>query len=110
MWKTTSAVSPDFDGNFACKMLLACCDGVLPAVNLFSKWVPTTWDEDRDADDGQDPESQDGPAAVVTGAGQAPEDGVVPVLDGREPGADCVLAPSDRCHVRDALRFITDEL
>ena len=22
---------------------VACCDGVLPAVNLFSKWVPTTW-------------------------------------------------------------------
>ena len=43
VWKTTSAVSPDFDGNVACKMFVACCDGVLPAVNLFSKWVPTVW-------------------------------------------------------------------
>ena len=43
VWKTTSAVSPDFDGNRSCRMLRACCDGVLPAVNLFSKWVPTIW-------------------------------------------------------------------
>jgi len=38
--KTMSAVSPDFEGNVACKMSEACCEGVLPAVNLFSKWVP----------------------------------------------------------------------
>ena len=54
VWKTTSAVSPDFDGNrscrypdFAgnrsCRMLRACWDGVFPAVNLFSKCVPTIW-------------------------------------------------------------------
>ena len=43
VWKTMSAVSPDFDGNVACKMFVACCDGVFPAVNLFSKWVPTIW-------------------------------------------------------------------
>ena len=43
VWKTTSAVSPDFDGKRSCRMLEACCDGVLPAVNLFSKCVPTTW-------------------------------------------------------------------
>ena len=43
VWKTTSAVSPDFDGNVSCRMLVACCDGVLPAVNLFSKCVPTIW-------------------------------------------------------------------
>ncbi len=42
--KTMSAVSPDFEGNVACKMSEACCEGVLPAVNLFSKWVPTTWE------------------------------------------------------------------
>ncbi len=41
VWKTMSAVSPDFVGNVACKMFVACCDGVFPAVNLFSKWVPT---------------------------------------------------------------------
>ena len=44
VWKTTSAVSPDFEGNRACRMFCACCDGVFPAVNLFSKWVPTTWE------------------------------------------------------------------
>ena len=43
LWKTTSAVSPDLRRERACRMLAACCDGVLPAVNLFSKWVPTTW-------------------------------------------------------------------
>ena len=43
VWKTMSAVSPDCDGKRAARMFCACCDGVLPAVNLFSKWVPTTW-------------------------------------------------------------------
>ena len=39
--------------------------------------------QDRDADDGQYPERQDGPAAVVAGAGQAPEDGGVLILEAR---------------------------
>jgi hypothetical protein len=43
VWKTMSAVSPDCDGKRAARMFCACCDGVLPAVNLFSKCVPTTW-------------------------------------------------------------------
>ena len=43
VWKTTSAVSPDFEGNRSCKMSAACCEGVFPAVNLFSKCVPTIW-------------------------------------------------------------------
>ena len=43
VWKTTSAVSPALEGNLACRMSVACCDGVFPAVNLFSKCVPTTW-------------------------------------------------------------------
>ena len=38
-----SAVSPDCVGKRAAKMFCACCDGVLPAVNLFLKSVPTTW-------------------------------------------------------------------
>ena len=43
VWNTMSAVSPDLEGNLAARMLDACCDGVLPAVNLFSKCVPMTW-------------------------------------------------------------------
>ena len=42
VWNTMSAVSPDLDGKRSCKMFVACCDGVLPAVNLFLKSVPTT--------------------------------------------------------------------
>ena len=39
--KTTSAVSPAWEGNRALSRSVACCDCVLPAVNLFWKWVPT---------------------------------------------------------------------
>ena len=40
---TTSAVSPDMEGKRACSRFMACWDGVSPAENLFSKWVPTSW-------------------------------------------------------------------
>ena len=43
VWNTTSAESPDCDGKRAARMFCACCDGVLPAVNLFLKSVPTVW-------------------------------------------------------------------
>ncbi len=43
VWKTTSAVSPDLVGNRESSMFAACCEGVLPAVKSFWKWVPTSW-------------------------------------------------------------------
>ena len=43
VWNTTCAVSPALEGNLACRMSAACWDGVLPAENLFSKFVPITW-------------------------------------------------------------------
>ena len=43
VWKTTSAVSPALAGKRAVRSSAACCDSVLPAVNLFWKRVPTTW-------------------------------------------------------------------
>ena len=43
VWKTTSALSPASAGKRWLRRLAACWDWVLPEVNLFSKWVPTTW-------------------------------------------------------------------
>ena len=82
-------------------MFCACCEGVFPAVNLFSKWVPTTWEMHRDADDGQDPQDQDRPAAVVAGAGQAAQ---------RCHLSGAASAVIDVAHGRFAIRFIIDEL
>ena len=73
VWKTTSAVSPYLDGNRSCRILVACCDGVFPAVNLFSKCVPTSCATTVKAMMARIHNDQHGPAAVVTGAGQAPQ-------------------------------------
>lgn len=44
VWKTTSAVSPDLVVNRESSMFAACCEGVFPAVKLFWKRVPTSWE------------------------------------------------------------------
>ena len=95
----------------ACRMFVACCDGVFPAVNLFSKCVPTTWATTVTPMMARIHSDQHRPATVVTGAGQTTQHGVG-VLGG--PGAPGVLrapiSPIRRVHGSSPVRFITDEL
>ena len=68
-------MSPACDGKRAARMFCACCDGVLPAVNLFLKSVPTTWATTVIADDGDDPEHEHEAPPVVAVPGQPSERG-----------------------------------
>ena len=70
--RTSSGTSP-------ARCSLPAADGVFPAVNLFSKWVPAGCRDDGDADDGQERRE----SAVPAGGG-----------GGRQPGGPMPSRPS----------------
>ena len=76
VWKTTSAVSPDLEGECRPQNVRRLLRRRVARRELVLEVGPHDLGEDRDPDDGENPEGEDSAAAVVAGTGQASECGV----------------------------------